>query len=98
MPESIWVAELIISPSVQQKLRDPQHRLDPDEVRRAIVAVPGLRFRERSDPPRGRRFYVEVFIDGERVLVVLYPVRHPMGEMYTLGSAYREPRGLNAAT
>lgn len=96
MPSCLWVAELTISPPVRVKLQDDQHRLDPDELRRSVVAVPGLRYKERSDPPRGRRFYVETFIGPDRVLAALYPVDHPMGDVYALGSAYREPRGLNA--
>lgn len=95
MPESLWVAELIISTPVRAKLRD-HHRLDPDEVRRAIVAVTGLRFKERSDMPRGPRRYVETAVGGIRVLCALYPVEHPLGDVYALGSAYPEPRGLDA--
>lgn len=95
MPESLWVAELIISARVSAKLRD-RHRLDPDEVRRAIVAVPGLRFKERSEMPRGPRTYLETAVDGIRALCVLYPVEHPLGDVYALGSAYPEPRGLDA--
>ena len=96
MPEYLWVAELIISPWVWAKLCDPSHRLDPEEVHRAIVAVPGLRFKEHSDPPRGLRKYVEIHVGGVRVLCALYPVEHPMGDVYALGSAYPEPRGLDA--
>jgi hypothetical protein len=94
--EYLWVAELIISPWVWAKLCDPDHRLDPDEVRLAIVAVQGLRFKERSNPPRGPRSYVQIAVGGVRVLCALYPVEHPMGDVYALGSAYPEPRGLDA--
>jgi hypothetical protein len=96
VPESLWVAELTISPAVQTKLSDADHRLDADDVRQAIVAVQGLRFKWRTDPPRGRRVYVEISMGAKRVLAALYPVDHPMGDLYALGSAYHEPRGLDA--
>jgi hypothetical protein len=92
---SLWVAELIISTRVRAKLID-RHRLDPEEVRRAIVAVAGLRFKERSDMPRGLRKYVETEVSGTRVLCAPYPVEHPLADVYALGSAYPEPRGLDA--
>jgi len=95
VPESLWIAELIISPQVQAKIRE-RHNLDPAELRQAIVAVPGLTFKERSDPPRGPRKYVETSVGNVRVLCALYPVEHPLGDVYTLGSAYPEPRGLDA--
>ena len=46
--------------------------------------------------PRGPRTYLETAVDGVRVLCVLYPVEHPLGDVYALGSAYPEPRGLDA--
>jgi hypothetical protein len=94
VPESLWVAALIISDPVRVKL-SAEHSLDADDVRREVVAVQGLRYRWRDDPPRGRRAYVEIFVGDDRVLVALYPVDHPMGDVYALGSAYREPRGLD---
>ena len=96
MPNSLWVAELIISPDIRAKLANAEHRLDAEDVRQAIVCVQGLRFRWRTNPPRRRRVYVEILIGDDRVLAALYPVDHPMGDVYALGSAYREPRGLNA--
>ncbi|HXP21894.1 MAG TPA: hypothetical protein VN840_19795 [Streptosporangiaceae bacterium] len=95
MPESLWVADLIISERVLAKISG-DHNIDPFELRQAIVAVEGLRFKPRSDPPRGPRYYVEFWIGDDRVLAALYPVAHPLGDVYALGSAYREPRGLDA--
>lgn len=95
MPESLWVAELIVSPATRTKLA-ALHRLDADDVRQELVAVQGLRYKWRDDPPRGDRVYVEISIGDDRVLAVLYPVDHPMGDVYVLGSAYYEPRGLDA--
>jgi hypothetical protein len=89
------VADLIISERVRAKISG-HHKIDPSELRQAIVAVEGLRFKPRSDLPRGPRYYVEFWIGDDRVLAALYPVAHPLGDVYTLGSAYREPRGLNA--
>lgn len=96
MPRSLWVAELIMSEPVRAKISD-RHNIDPSDVRRAIVAVEGLRYKHRSDPPRGSRYYVEFWVGDDRALAVLYPVMHPLGDVYALGSAYREPKGLDAA-
>jgi hypothetical protein len=94
VPDSLWVAVLNISPAVRAKLNNADHRLDPDDVRAELVGVQGLRFKWRTDPGR---VYVEIFMGDDRVLAVLYPVDHPMGDVYALGSAYREPRGLSGA-
>ena len=95
MPDSLWVAELIISERVRAKISG-YHNIAPFDVRQAIVGVEGLDYAYRSNPPRGPRYYVEFFIGRDRVLAVLYPVRHPLGDVYTLGSAYRGPMGLSA--
>jgi len=95
VPESLWVAELIISPAVRAKV-SASHHVDADDVRQAIVAVQGLRYKWRTDLPRGPRVYVELSVLGDRLLAVLYPVNHPMGDIYALGSVYQEPRGLQA--
>ncbi len=89
------MAELIISERVSSKISSC-HNIDPFDVRQAIVAVEGLRYKYRSDPPRGPRYYVEFWIGADRVLAALYPVEHPLGDVYALGSAYREMRGPNA--
>ena len=95
MADSLWVAELIISERVRAKITG-YHNLDPSDVCQAIVAVEGLRYRFRSDPPRGARYYVEFRIGRDRALAALYPVAHPWGDVYALGSAYRDIRGLEA--
>lgn len=95
MADSLWVAELIISERVRAKITG-YHNLDPADVRQAIVAVEGLRYKYRSDPPRGPRYYVEFRVARSRALAALYPVSHPLGDVYALGSAYRDVRGLEA--
>ena len=87
MPERLWVARLIVSQATGTKLSS-LHNLNEDEVRDAIVCVAGLSYAWDDDPERGRRALVEVRIRGERVIVVLYPVDDPSGDVYALGSAY----------
>jgi hypothetical protein len=87
VPEALWVARLIISDAVRTKLSSVHH-LDADEVHDAIVCVAGLTYGWDDDPERGRRALVEVDIRGDPVLVVLYPVTDPLGDVYALGSAY----------
>jgi hypothetical protein len=87
MAETIWVARLGISRTTANKIsRD--HGLQADEVRDAVLCVRGLTFVPDDDPERGRRFLVETFIRGVRVMVVLYPANDPLGDAYHLGSAY----------
>lgn len=92
MPQPLRVAELIISDAVRAKLAQLPRHVDADDVRRAVVGAQGLRYRWRDDPVRGRRAYVEIFVGDDRVLVVLYPVVHPLGDVYALGSAYVKRR------
>ena len=90
MVEPLWVARLIISPATEAKLSS-RHGLAADEVRDAVVCVRGLQYVWNDDPVRGRRAFVDVSIRARPVLVVLYPVLDPLGDVYALGSAY--PRG-----
>ena len=77
-----------ISPRTAQKVVT-KHRLEPDDIRQAIVCVRGLVFTWDDHPERGRRAIVETKIKGRRVLVVLYPVTSdPSGDAWRLGSAY----------
>lgn len=85
---SLWVATLLISDRTAEKLR-AKHHLEPDEVRDAVVGVRGLRFTWHTHPERGTRAIVETEVDGDRVLVVLYPSASPLGDGWHLGSAYR---------
>lgn len=87
MPEALWVARLIISDAIRTKLSSVHH-LNADEVHDAIVCVTGLSYGWDDDPERGRRALVEVPIRGDQVIVVLYPVVDPLGDVYALGSAY----------
>jgi hypothetical protein len=87
VPERLWVARLIVSQATSTKLSS-LHNLNEDEIRDAIVCVEGLSYTWNVDPDRGRRALVEVDIRGEQVIVVLYPVADPLGDVYALGSAY----------
>jgi hypothetical protein len=85
--EPLWVAKLLISEAVAKKI-DSLHHLVLDQVRDAVVCVEGLSYTWDVDAARGRRALVEVTIGSRRVLVVLYPVDDPMGDVFALGSAY----------
>ncbi len=87
MPESLWVARLIVSQATRVKLSSKDN-IDADEVLDAIVCVAGLYYRWDDNPERGRRALVEADIRGVTVVVVLYPVADPSGDVYALGSAY----------
>ena len=87
MPEPLWVARLIVSQATRAKL-SAKHNLDADEVLDAVVCVAGLRYRWDDDPERGRRVLVEANIRAVTVVIVLYPVADPSGDVYALGSAY----------
>jgi hypothetical protein len=85
--EPLWVAKLLISEAVAKKI-DSRHHLTPDQVREAVVCVVGLTYAWNDDPERGVRALVEVTVGSRRVLIVLYPVADPMGDVFALGSAY----------
>lgn len=87
MTRALWVAVLNISPRTAQKITE-KHRLDPEDVRAAVQTVAGLEYVWDDDPERGLRAIVRVVIHGGPVLVVLYPVEHPLGGVFHLGSAY----------
>jgi hypothetical protein len=84
---SLWVAQLIVSDRTAQKLSS-RHGLDVGDVRQAVVGARRLEYTWDDDPERGRRALVETEVAGRLCLVVLYPVDHPMGDVYALGSAY----------
>jgi len=86
MVASIWVAELRISDATAAKISS-KHGLSVAEVRASLVGVAGLQFAWDEHPARGRRAIVEAFVDGRRVLAVLYPV-NPTEGVWNLGSAY----------
>ncbi len=86
LPESIWVAELWISDRTAHKIMG--RGVHADELRQEIVCVAGLPFTWDDDPERGRRAILQVSMHGRRWLVVLYPVAHPMGDVWNLGSVY----------
>ncbi len=88
MPEPIWVARLEISSRTVDKL-SRAHGLSAADVRDALVCVAGLRATWDDHPDRGRRALIELFLNGQRVLAVLYPVQDALGDTWNLGSAYR---------
>lgn len=87
MASAIWVAQLEISQETARKISS-RHHLAVDDVRQAIVCVSGLAFTWHHDTERGWRAIIETTIGGSRVLVVLYPADHPLGDAWHLGSAY----------
>jgi len=84
---SLWVAELLISDRVAQKITR-RHGISAAEVRDAVVCVRGLRWRWDTHPERGRRAVVSTTIRGRHCAVVLYPQLAAMRDTWTLGSVY----------
>ena len=87
MARALWVARLIISEAIKQKL-SAAHGLDWRDVNEAVVGVRGLGYVWHEDPDRGLRALVEAEIGGRICMIVLYPVDDPFGDTYALGSAY----------
>lgn len=88
LPATVWVAELYVSASTEQKLIH-RHNITVDEVEQAVKCVKGLRGRWDVDSDRGVRALIWVTIRSRRVLVVLYPTTAP--DVWNLGSAYFQP-------
>jgi hypothetical protein len=87
MARSLWVAQLIVSDRTAEKLSS-RHGLDVGDVRQAVVGIRGLQYVWDEDKERGRRALVEADVAGRVCIIVLYPVEHPLGDVYALGSAY----------
>lgn len=86
--ESVWVADLKISPATAEKISQ-KHGVHEDEVRQAIVCVQGLPYVWHDHETRGRRAIIEAIVREKRVLIVLYPRPHDAyGDSWSLGSAY----------
>jgi hypothetical protein len=83
------VAELFTSRQVRRKLIK-DHQVELADLEDAVVCVPGLRGVWDDDPDRGPRVILRVPIRGIPHIVVLYPIVHPLGGMWNLGSAYRD--------
>lgn len=83
--ESVWVAELLVSDRVEQKIIH-RHRLTIEEIEDAIVCQQRLLGSWSDEQPRGLRFLVWTIIRGRWVVVVLYPTGDP--GVWNLGSAY----------
>jgi hypothetical protein len=90
MAEKIWVARLKVSRATAHKL-STVHGLQAAEIRDAVEGVRNLPAKWNDDPKRGRRAFVQTFVRGQKILVVLYPANDPVGDAYHLGSAYRIP-------
>lgn len=84
---TVWVARLHISARTAAKITQ-RHDITPDEVREAIVCVPGLRGRWHDHPERGRRALVDLLIRGRLAVAVLYPSDSALGDEWDLGSVY----------
>lgn len=85
----IWISELLISRKTERKLIE-KHGLTADDIRSALVGVPGLRFSWHYHPTRGQRAILKTRIAGQRCLVVLYPDRANRASVWRLGSAYED--------
>lgn len=80
------MAQLHISERTAEKLAD-KHGLSADDVRLHVQEVGELRGAWDYHPERGTRLLLKVPMDGQMILVVLYP-RDDSDEAWNLGSAY----------
>lgn len=87
LPPTIWVAELYVSERVEQKIIQVHH-LDLADIEDEVRCKAGLQFHWDQDPERGLRAIVTIYLNGKRVAVILYPLVHPRGDEWNLGSAY----------
>jgi SpoU rRNA methylase family enzyme len=88
MGRKLWVARLEVSPATAEKITG-RHSLEIQAIRDAVECISGLVYVWHVDPERGERAIVQIRLEEQRVLVVLYDAQDPMGDVYHLGSAYR---------
>jgi hypothetical protein len=85
--ESIWVAVLNISDRTAHKLSE-KHQLTRDHVLDAVQCVEGLPFTWDVDADGERNAVIRATIRNRPHLVVVYPVDHPMGDVWNLATAH----------
>lgn len=66
----LWIAELRISDAVATKISS-RHRVTADEIREALICVPGLTYAHRDDTG----CEIQIFLRGREHLAVIFP-RH----------------------
>lgn len=76
-----------MSERTQQKIIQ-KHGITAEEVRDAVMCVPGLDFAWHDHAQRGLRAIIKARIRGRKMLVVLYPAESAFGDAWHLGSAY----------
>lgn len=89
MAEPIWIAELRVSQPTARKIVG-RHQVQAGAISDALVGVAGLTGKRDHDAERGERLILRVRLGGQWWLVVLYAVDHPMGDVWNLGSVYRD--------
>jgi hypothetical protein len=78
----VWVAQVVVSDKTVEKIRSAHH-LEPRDIIDAIASPPAqLGRRDRDNPAK---VYLEVRINGQTVLVVLYDAGD---DVWNLASAY----------
>ena len=87
--ERLWVARVHVSARTREKITS-RHGLDVDEILANLVGVSGLLYTWHEHQEYGLRALVDVRLDAEKVLVVLFPTGTE--DEYHLGSAYRVSR------
>ncbi len=87
MEKTVWAAQLSISTRTARKIAQ-DHGIAEAEVRDAVQCVENVPVRWDGHPKRGLRAVLSVIVRGRPCAVVLYPVKHPMGDAWRLGSAY----------
>jgi hypothetical protein len=85
--QKVWVAELLISRRTAAKI-SAKHSVSEREVRSALECIEGLQGSVDEHPEHGVRLMIEFTLRGRPALAVLFDARHPMGDVWHLGSVY----------
>ncbi|MBK5306275.1 MAG: hypothetical protein JJD92_06255 [Frankiaceae bacterium] len=65
-----------------------KHSVSDHEVRAEIECVEGLRGSMDEHPEHGARLMIQFTLRGKPALAVLFDAKHPMGDVWNLGSVY----------
>jgi hypothetical protein len=85
---SIWISELIISPSVSYKIKRV-HNLDPADIHSTFVAVNGIKSKEDKDLKHGYRVIATDFRLALPRVVLLLDLVNPDYSIWSLRTAFR---------
>ena len=85
---SYYIAEIVISPEIEFKIR-VKHHLTGDEIRAALIYSKNIYVKEQFHPTYGTRLVAKGILEnGQMLIAYLHPLNQEMG-IWFLGTAWK---------